>query len=201
MLVIGNGESRLGIDLDQIKDTKVGCNALYRDHYVRHLVCVDRRMVQEAIDARYNQDSIIYTRTDWQGYFKNTRHLRAVPELPYVGNERWDEPFQWGSGPYAVLLGAKMANKDLEVVRLIGFDLYGNADGKTNNIYKDTQNYNAGDKRAVDPRYWIHQIGMVFKCFPKVKFVVYQPTDWKLPKAWNYPNVTVDSISNIYYNT
>jgi hypothetical protein len=201
MLVIGNGESRLGIDLNQVNDTKVGCNALYRDYYVRHLVCVDRRMVQEAIDSGYNQDSIIYTRTDWQGYFKKVRHLRTVPELPYVGSERWDEPFQWGSGPYAVLLGAKIANKDLEVVRLVGFDLYGNANGKTNNIYKDTQNYNTSDKRAVDPRYWIHQIGKVFECFPKVKFIVYQPTDWKLPKAWKYSNVTVDKISNIYYNT
>ena len=201
MLVIGNGESRKGIDLTKFDERIVGCNAIYRDLYVRHLVCVDRRMVTEAIDAGYNEDSFIYTRPDWYNQFKNIKHVREVPDLPYVGSDRWDEPFQWGSGPYAVLLGTKIANKDLEIVKLIGFDLYGNDEGKTNNIYKDTQNYNASDKRAVDPRYWIHQIGMVFKCFPKVKFQVYQQLKWELPKAWNYPNVEVDNISNIYYNT
>lgn len=200
MLVIGNGESRKQINLEDISETKIGCNALYRDYYVRHLVCVDRRMVQEAINSNFNDESIIYTRDDWKNYFNNVKHIRTVPDLPYVGSDRWDEPFQWGSGPYAVLLGAKIANKDLEVVKLIGFDLYGNTEGKTNNIYKDTKNYNTSDKRAVDPRYWIHQIGKVFECFPKVTFIIYQEPDWQLPKAWNYPNVMVDNISSLSYN-
>jgi hypothetical protein len=198
MLVIGNGESRKQINLDNISDFKVGCNALYRDYYVRHLVCVDRRMVQEAIEASYNNTSIIYTREDWKHYFKDNKHVRCVPDLPYVSNERWDQPFQWGSGPYAVLLAAKLTHDN--TVSLVGFDLYGDSQGKTNNIYKDTKNYNNGDKRAVDPRYWIHQIGKVFECFPKVTFNIYQEPNWELPKAWNYPNVTVDTISNIRYN-
>ena len=83
-------------------------------------------------------------------------------------------------------------------MRLIGFDLYGNELGKTNNIYKDTKNYNTSDKRAVDPRYWIHQIGMVFKCFPKINFVIHND-EFELPKAWNHPNVRVDKISNLSY--
>jgi len=199
MLVIGNGESRKQINLDNVNDFKVGCNALYRDHYVRHLVCVDRRMVQEALNAKYNDESIIYTRDDWKNYFNNIKHVRSVPDLPYVGSDRWDEPFQWGSGPYAVLLGAKLAKHD--IVNLIGFDLHGSNDGRTNNVYKDTTNYNSSDKRAVDPRYWIHQIGMVFKCFPKVNFVIYQDPNWVLPKAWNYPNVMVDTISSLSYNS
>jgi 6-pyruvoyltetrahydropterin/6-carboxytetrahydropterin synthase len=37
----------------------------------------------------------------------------------------------------------------------------------TNNIYKDTDNYNIAKKRAVDPSYWIHQIGRIFKHFSK----------------------------------
>ena len=199
MLVIGNGESRAAIDLDKFNDIKIGCNALYRDYQVSHLVCVDRRMVQEVISANYNENSLIYTREDWFHYFNKLKHIRTVPNLPYVGSDRWDEPFQWGSGPYAVLLAAKLAKN--ETVKLIGFDLYGTTNGKTNNLYKDTNNYNSSDKRAVDPRYWIHQIGMVFKCFPKVEFIVYQDLGWEIPKAWNHPNVTVDKISNIYYNT
>ena len=53
MLVIGNGESRLGLNIDGYERTKVGCNAIYRDHYVHHLICCDRRMVIEAQENNY----------------------------------------------------------------------------------------------------------------------------------------------------
>ena len=68
MLVIGNGESRKDINLSNINMKKVGCNAIHRDHYVDHLVCVDRRMVQEDEQNRYHQNSKIYTRQDWFNY-------------------------------------------------------------------------------------------------------------------------------------
>ena len=53
MLVIGNGESRLKTNLNKIEDIKIGCNAICRDMPVDHLVCVDRRMVLEAISLNY----------------------------------------------------------------------------------------------------------------------------------------------------
>ena len=37
MLVIGNGESRLQVDLDKIDICKIGCNAIRRDYEVDHL--------------------------------------------------------------------------------------------------------------------------------------------------------------------
>lgn len=194
MLVIGNGESRKDINLDSLQGFKVGCNAIYRHYKTDYLVCVDRRMVNEAINAGANISSLIYTRPNWYPSYSGYLHLRELPKLPYVGEERWDDPFQWGSGPYAVLLGAKYT-KEREV-KLLGFDLYSKTEN-INNIYKGTPNYDDEDKRAVDPRYWIHQIGMVFNCFPKVQFIIYQEPDWKLPKAWNYPNVKVDIINNI----
>jgi len=198
MIVIGNGESRKDIDIKNLPDPKVGCNALYRDYYTDYLVCVDKRMVKECINAGVNtKGTLIYTRPDWFQQFKTLR-IRKVPELPYVGSDRWDEPFQWGSGPYAVLIGAMYTK--LKEVKLIGFDLYSKTNN-INNVYKSTPNYDNETKRPIDPRYWIHQIGMVFCCFPKVKFIIYQDKDWELPKAWNYPNVKVDNISNIYYNT
>ena len=197
MWTIGNGESRQGINLSKLDGPKVGCNAIIRHCDVDYLVCVDRRMVDEAIDRKANENSLVFTRSEWHGRYKEHKRIRILPELPYVGSERWDDPFQWGSGPYAVLVATKY-QKEKEV-KLIGFDLY----SKTkfvNNIYKDTPNYDSGNKRAVDPRYWIHQIGMVFNCFPKIQFTIYQD-NWDLPKAWNYPNVKVDTLSNIYYNT
>jgi len=49
MIAIGNGESRLEIDIDKIVDTKIGCNAVVRDHTVEHLVCVDKPMLKECV--------------------------------------------------------------------------------------------------------------------------------------------------------
>jgi len=198
MLVIGNGESRKTIDIDRIKCSKIGCNAIYRDYYMDHLVCVDKRMVSEVLHSGTNiKGTYVYTRPDWYKNFKTLR-VREVPELPYIGSDRWDEPFQWGSGPYAILLAAKQATDNF--VNVLGFDLWSNTD-TINNVYKSTTNYDDASKRPIDPRYWIHQISMVFKCFPKIKFVIHQDNNWNLPKAWNQPNVKVDTISNIYYNT
>ncbi len=192
MLVIGNGESRKGIDLNKHFDIKVGCNAVHRDYHVDHLICVDRRMVQQAIDANVNETSVVYTRSDWIDSYKNKQKVKQVPKLPYNGTERWDEPFQWGSGPYAVLLAAGLAKE----VKLLGFDLFSETKN-VNNIYKDTDGYNQSTKNAVDPRYWIHQIGMVFKLYNKCNFTIYQKNNWNLPKAWKYINVSVDTLDNL----
>ena len=190
MYVFGNGESRTSINIDKLEGTKVGCNAIYRDYTMDHLICVDRRMVQESLDKDANEHSYIYTREDWVGRF-NAPRVRSVPKLPYVGTQRWDEPFQWGSGPYAVLLAAKLCND--RTVHLIGFDLHSTTD-TVNNVYKDTSNYDSSDKRAIDPRYWIHQIGMVFKYYTKINFIVHQNTPWQIPQVWKLLNVSVDSL-------
>lgn len=198
MWAIGNGESRQSVNVNKLDGAKVGCNAIYRDYHTDYLVCVDRRMMEEALSAGANISTLVYTRTDWYNRYKGYLHVRELPNLPYQGSARWDEPFQWGSGPYAVLLAARYAKEGH--VNLIGFDLYSKT--KTvNNVYKSTPNYDDADKRAVDPRYWIHQIGMVFKCFPKINFTVYQDAEWAMPAAWIQPHVRLDNISNIYYNT
>ena len=194
MLVIGNGESRKDFDLNKNYDTKIGCNAIHRDYYVDHLICVDRRMVQEAINSNVNESSIVYTRSDWIDSYTNEQNVKQVPKLPYKGTERWDEPFQWGSGPYAVLLSAMLCKG--RTVRLIGFDLHSTTN-TVNNVYKGTSNYDPVDKNAVDPRYWIHQISTVFDWFPKLRFKIYQTQDWTLPESWKKHNVSLDSLDNL----
>ena len=189
MYVFGNGESRTSVNIDKLEGTKVGCNAIYRDYTMDHLICVDRRMVQEVLTNDANQHSYIYTRQDWLSQFNAVR-VRTVPKLPYTGPERWDEPFQWGSGPYAVLLAAKLCND--RTVHLVGFDLHSTST-TVNNVYKDTSNYDSSDKRAIDPRYWIHQIGMVFKYYTKINFIVHHD-NFELPDSWKLLNVSVDSL-------
>jgi len=189
IFVFGNGESRKDLDLNCITDLKVGCNAIHRDHYVDHLVCVDRRMVQEALDAEFKGK--IYTRTDWSHFFKNNP-VTLLPDLPYKGNTKPDEPFQWGSGPYAVLLAAMLDDH----INLVGFDLH-SPNQFVNNVYKDTANYAESSKPAVDPRYWVYQISKVFECFPDKYFVVFNNTEWQMPSSWHLANVkfkTIDSL-------
>ena len=192
MYVFGNGESRTSVDINKLDGVKVGCNAIHLDYNVDHLICVDRRMVNEAVDALVNDYSYVYTREDWVKDYHRYKRIRTVPTLPYQGSNRWDEPFQWGSGPYAILLAAKLS----EHVKLIGFDLY-SKDKTVNNIYKNTVGYDPSTKNAVDPRYWIHQIGKIFEIYPRRTFTIYQTENWQLPPAWKYPNVSLDNLNNL----
>lgn len=174
MLVIGNGESRKGIDIGLYKGTKIGCNAIYRDFSVDHLICCDKRMVIEAQSNGYK--GTIYTRKDWLGQLKG---VELVPQLPYNGASRPDDPWHWGSGPYAVLLAARLSNG---YVDMIGFDLHSDTPN-INNVYKDTLNYDKSNKRAIDPSYWIYQIGKIIQHFPEVVFRNYNKNIW--PDKYN----------------
>lgn len=187
--MFGNGESRAGIDLHQYKDfVTVGCNAIHRDFTVDHLVCCDARMVREALENSQTDSSKIYVRDNWHHYFRKilkNKHIQLVPELPYRGELRPDQPVHWGSGPYAVLIAA---NIDVEEIWLLGFDLYGR-NGKVNNLYKGTKNYNAEGSVAVDHSYWQYQISKVFEHYPNKKFKILNKAHWPLPEEWQKNNV------------
>jgi hypothetical protein len=192
VLAIGNGESRTNIDLTPYtkKYLTVGCNALIRDYDVDHLVCVDRRMVTEAVAL--NKQCRIYTRPDWIDQFQSYPQVTTVPKLPYKGDQRADEPFQWGSGPYAILLAANLCT---DTVYMMSFDLYGKVD-KVNNVYKGTSNYVKDDSHAIDPSYWIHQTKKVFESFPELTFVIVNDDDWPNPLEWRLPNVELISFKD-----
>lgn len=177
MIVIGNGESRAGIDLNKIHDTKIGCNAIHRDFHVDHLVCVDIRTLKEA-QSRNLTNTDIWSRDN----------------LPPVldGNQRADLPQHWGSGPYAVLLATTLSND----IKLIGFDLY-SENRLVNNIYKDTANYDKADRPAVDPKYWIYQISRIFTAHPDKYFTVYNQAGWQLPDSWRLANVEFKTLDTI----
>lgn len=195
IVAIGNGESRNTIDCNKIHCVTVSCNAYMRDYVPHHLVCVDRRMMDEAVKHKHNNHACLYTRPDWVEKYKNHKRVFTVPELPYKGRERWDDPFQWGSGPYAVLIAAKFSKE----VHMIGFDLWSKTD-TVNNIYKGSANYDSVDKKAVDPRYWIPQIAKVFENYSDKKFIVYNNENWIMPDSWKYSNVYLDKIENFIYN-
>ena len=205
-LVIGNGESRLRIDLNNFKDTHVlvGCNAIHRDIVVDHLICCDHRMVREALENPKTANSTIHVRDNWHHYFRKiekNKNVKLLPKLPYQGDLRPDKAIHWGSGPYAVLVAAQL---NLPAVSLVGFDLYGRQE-QVNNVYRNTENYSNTTAPPVDPSYWIYQIGKLFSLFPNTQFKIINTEGWKMPTEWQYDNVKKESIGvalpiNTLYN-
>lgn len=194
-LVIGNGESRQGINLSQFSQTHttIGCNALHRDFVPDYLICCDNRMVVEAMAARVPK---IYTR---ERYYRDHRKIAKnknvflVPDLPYQATQKQDQPEHWGSGPYAVLLACALGFQNID---LLGFDLYG-IDGKINNLYKGTANYAKKDYQSVDHSYWVYQIDKIFQSFSDRTFTIYKQDNWKIPREWTRNNVCFENILNV----
>lgn len=183
IVVLGNGESRTKFQSQYIDYPIIGCNAAYRDINLDSVVCCDKKMVKEVLS---NTDDLeIFTRPDWRNHFKNPR-IKYLPDLPFRGLERKDQPIHWNSGPYAVLLACL---SDFQEIYLLGFDLY-SKDGLINNVYKDSENYKNSSSKSVDPSYWIYQIGKLFRHFEKKQFFIINNIDWKIPESWQLSNVS-----------
>ena len=77
--IIGNGESRKGLDLDSLheKGKIYGCNALYRDFTPDVLVVVDEAMMFEIVTSGYQKFH--------QCYFKNWNLLEEFYYEPSIG--------------------------------------------------------------------------------------------------------------------
>jgi hypothetical protein len=198
VVVIGNGESRRSINIqDLIGNTMlVGCNAIHRDAVVNHLICCDDRMVREAVENPNTASTFIHVReTSYQWFRKIQKHKNVIllPEIPNQENNRVDQPRNWGSGTYALLVASQIPN--IKKVYLLGFDLYGN-DTLVNNLYKNTKNYSAGGSHAIDPSYWIWQAAKVFKLFPNINYTIVNFPNWIIPSEWQRNNVVFESIEN-----
>ena len=59
---LGNGKSRIGLDLVKMKDyaTVIGCNAIYRDFSPDILVALDSRMSHEVYSSGYAHKELCY---------------------------------------------------------------------------------------------------------------------------------------------
>jgi len=184
--VIGNGESRLDLDVSSLVEYTIGCNAVYRDFDVDCLVAVDRRIVQEALDNNFKKD--IYTRSDWNSSFPFSSNIRILPPLPYIGDRREDDPWHWGTGTHAANLAATM---DPEEIHLWGFDLY-SKDQKINNVYKGTKNYDPITYDSIDPKLWIYQLRKCFEEYPNIRWIQHQKKGWIKPESWTQRKLVID---------
>ena len=192
--IIGNGESRRGFDISPLKgfSTVVGCNALYRDYMLEYVVCCDRHMCQEAANT-CSKKTTIFTRERWAKLFQFWPNIKKFPELPYEGDNRKDDQFHWGTGPFAGVLALTFKPK---AIFMLGFDLY-DLEKKINNMYTGTHGYTY-IKRPVDPSYWIYQFHKLMELSPDTRWIVVNEEKWKMPKEWKqHKNVFQESYEGM----
>ena len=181
--VLGNGQSRKGIDLNDLKQkgTVFACNAVYRTHQPHWLVAVDPKMMLEIAETDYVVHNKVYSNFNNQ-YEKHQKLLDHVT---------WSKPsLGWSSGPTALRLACEQGFKEIYI---LGFDYQGLAvDAKKNrfqlnNIYGDTRNYKKNNDEATFYGNWMNQTKRCLKDFPDVKFHRVIPKGWFQPKdlEWN----------------
>ena len=173
--VLGNGESRKGIDIDDLKKhgTVFACNGVYRTHRPDFLVAVDPKMILEIAETDY----MIHNKV-WSNF--NAQYNKHQKILDHCN---WFKPsLGWSSGPTALRLACDQGFKE---VFILGFDYQVHQDGKSfkfNNVFKDTRNYKRGKDEATFYGNWMNQTKNVLKDFKDVQFHRVIPKGWFQPK-------------------
>ena len=185
-IVLGNGRSRLGLDLAALKSfgRVYGCNALYREFAPDVLVSTDAGISEEIQQSGYSKDNLHYTRKPIDGLGSQT-----IDRLLYG----------YSSGPVAMGLAAR----EHSYVYFAGFDLKGD-DGKINNIYAGTAHYKPADAAATYYGNWVRQVAEVMRQHPNKKFIRIvdhghlTPDDWHNHACYSEMRITefVDMLNN-----
>lgn len=180
--VIGNGRSRLGFDLMNLRryGQIYGCNALYREFTPDYLISVDRRMVMEICESGFHLSNQVWTNPS-KDYVKYGGLNYFVPRLG------------WSSGPSALHLASKHNPKEIFI---LGFDFTG-INGKVNNVYADSNNYVSSNDIEIYYGNWQKQTEMVIKNNPDIKYYRlinkdYYDPDWKYR---NFKHITYENFN------
>ena len=143
--VLGNGKSRLKIDLHTLRKLgKIyGCNALYRDFTPDVLIATDPGISKEIQDSGYSKRHRFYTRK---------------PQKE-SGAKRIELNYGFSSGPVAL---SYACHEEANLIYLIGFDFAGD-NGLFNNVYANSPHYKkAGDKETYYGN-WVTQCCTIMK--------------------------------------
>ncbi|CAB4129059.1 hypothetical protein UFOVP112_157 [uncultured Caudovirales phage] len=182
-IAIGNGESRLTVDLSFIKNHKggllgadklqsYGCNALYRDFTPDFLVATGDKIVKEIADSGYTNDHIVYT---------TGKNVIDYPGKFYLIPQN----LQYDSGAIAAYLAAFDGHKK---IFLLGYDGY-DTPSPVNNIYKNTNGYPKSTD-IQNEAFWNSSLEQVIKTYYDIDFVSVMPT-----KTW-YVSTQFDVLPN-----
>ena len=179
-LILGNGPTRLGMDLNVIKNHKAGirgrsrlqtygCNALYRDFAPDFLVATGAQIVSEISDSDYCTDHIVYANA-W-AIASYVQKFYLIPQDP-----------SWDAGSLATYLACFDGHKK---IFLLGFD--GNElNGRDWNIYNGTAGY-LPTTSSISEEFWSLSMFTLFNTYPDVDFVRVMPTaNYRMPERWKY---------------
>ena len=152
--VLGNGVSRLQVDLATLKQTGrvYGCNALYRTFAPDCLISTDTPISTAIQQSGYSAEHRMYTRKPIPGL-----GAQSIPHQ-YYG---------YSSGPIAAAIAAQDQNV---AIYLIGFDMGPAGHGKFNNVYADTEFYKKSSARPTFTGNWARQLVQVMRDFPTTNF-------------------------------
>ena len=182
--VLGNGESRRGIDINDLmeKGTVYACNAVFRTHKPHWLVAVDPKMMVEIAETDYVVYNKVYSNYNNQ-YEKHKKLLDHVT---------WSSPsLGWSSGPTALKLACDNGFKEIYI---LGFDYQGlkedskNNRYKLNNIFGDTRNYKKRNDEATFYGNWMNQTKKCLQDYPDIQFNRVIPTGWFKPNDIDRPD-------------
>lgn len=176
--IIGNGESRIDFDLYSLPQDTYGCNALYRDYEPDYLIVVDQHMYKEILESGYGEKNIVYTNHLNMSRYGGVSHL--IPNNPHKG-----------TGTTAVHIALHDGHTKLF---LLGFD--NDANGKNNNVYKNTNAYN-DDKTEVHQTIWGRQIFDIMKSRPDVHFTFVGGSQYLPEPLPNYKKISYQEFENI----
>ena len=154
--IIGNGESRKTINIDQIKGIKVGCNGIYLHNKVDLICAMDKfwrdKIVKETnipLISRLHNNSFQTTLELYKDKWYNT-------DCPYRG---------YCSGITAL---DYICHNYKDNIYLIGFDF--DYKGETvNHIYKDTPNHPKSNRPAQPEDLFLKQCKDTVKRYPRHK--------------------------------
>lgn len=179
--VIGNGRSRLGVDLEKLKTYgKIyGCNALYRDFEPDCLIAVDPKMVFEICENRYQLTHEVWTNPNTK--YQNFQNLNI-----------FKNPKGWSSGPTALYKSVTDGHKEIFI---LGFDYYG-VNNFFNNVYADTPNYKKSDDTATYYGNWMRQTEVTIKEFKDNYFYRVINSNTEIIKEWE----DINNLKQIYYD-
>jgi len=173
--VLGNGESRRGIEINDLKEkgTVFACNAVYRTHRPDFLVAVDPKMMLEIAETDYMIHNKVWSNFNVQ-YSKNPKIMDHC---------NWFKPsLGWSSGPTALRMACEHGFKEIYI---LGFDYQGHGDGKRfklNNMFGDTRNYKKRNEEATFYGNWMNQTKRCLQDFKDVQFHRVIPKGWFKPK-------------------
>lgn len=172
--VIGNGQTRLELDLENLRGNgkTYGCNYLYEDFVPDVLVAVDTGIAQHIENLGYSKTNTFYTRN------------------PSPSGHKIDKNFGFSSGQVALTLAC---DDNSRYVYFIGFDLMGHgkikqkreSTRKFNNVYADRPFYKKSTDVETYYGNWITQVRDIMNEYKDRRFIrvnphlKYSPPEWE----------------------